>query len=341
MSDIRPEYEALWPRKQRWLRPARRWLQYWLARAAIALADRLPLPALQALGRGLGRFACRVLDSERAVCEHQLRAALPALGEAERTRLIRACFENMGMTAVEVLALPRLRREAERWLTIEGEDVLRAAHGRGRGVIVVTCHSANWELLNLVFNGMRIPVLGIARPLNNPRLNELLLKARESPYVEIMQRGTKDSPRQFLTALKQGKALVLLIDQDLDVQSVYVDFFGVPARTPRVAASLALRLDVPVVTGFDRRLPDGRHVMRFEEIPVTEALRTDPEPERALTQVLSAAIEAHVRAWPEQWAWNHRRWLHPPQESPAGSAAGAAGGAPRTVRSPVPNTPRT
>jgi KDO2-lipid IV(A) lauroyltransferase len=197
-------------------------------------------------------------------------------------------------------------------------------------------------LLNLVFNGMQIPVLGIARPLNNPRLNELLLKARQSPYVEIMQRGTRDSPRQFLTALKQGKALVMLIDQDLDVQSVYVDFFGVPARTPRVAASLALRLEVPIVTGFDRRLPDGRHVMRFQEVSIPAAVRQDPEPDRALTQVLSAAIEAHVRAWPEQWAWNHRRWLHPPQDSPAGSASHPASGAQQSsVSPPQSKAPRT
>ncbi len=329
MSDIRPEYEALWPRKTRWLRPVRRRLQVWLARGAMALADRIPVPALQALGRSLGRLAYRFARTERAVCEHQLRKALPDLDAAGLDRLVRACFENLGMTAVEVLALPRLRREALRWLTMEGAEVLRAAHARGKGVIVVTCHSANWELLNLVFNELRIPVLGVARPLSNPRLNDLLLRARHSPYVEIMQRGTKNSPRQLLAALKRGKALVLHIDQDLDVQSVHVDFFGVPARTPRVAASLALRLDVPLVTGFDRRLPDGRHVMRFEAVPIPAALRASPDPERELTQLLSLAIESHVRAWPEQWAWNHRRWLHPPepestaQATPSGGSAAA------------------
>jgi len=326
MSDIRPEYEALWPRKKRWLRPLRRWLQYWLARGALALADRIPVRALQALGRGLGRLAYRFARTDRAVCEHQLRKALPELSEAERNRIVRACFENLGMTAVEVLALPRLRREAPRWLTMEGAEVLRAAHSGGKGVIVVTCHSANWELLNLVFNELRIPVLGVARPLVNPRLNSLLIRARESPYVEIMQRGTKDSPRQFLAALKRGKALVVLIDQDLDVQSVHVDFFGVPARTPRVAASLALRLDVPLVTGFDRRLSDGRHVMRFEAVSIPAALRSSADPELELTRLLSQAIEAHVRAWPEQWAWNHRRWLRPPK--PEGRVEAAPEGGP-------------
>jgi KDO2-lipid IV(A) lauroyltransferase len=184
-------------------------------------------------------------------------------------------------------------------------------------VILVTCHSGNWELLNLACNELRIPALGVARSLANPRLNDLVLKARRSPYIEIMQRGTKDSPRQILSALKQGKALIVHIDQDLDVQSVHVDFFGVPAQTPRVAARLALRSETPIVTAFDRRLPDGRHVMRFEEVPVSAALRSASEPEVELTQVLTREIERHVRLTPEQWAWHHRRWLHPPPQAGA------------------------
>lgn len=313
MSEIRPEYERLWPRKSRRLRPVRRWLQYWVARGALALAGRLSVPVLQKLGRQLGLLAYRFGKTDRAVCEHQLRQALPELSEAERARIVRECFAHMGTAAIEMLALPRMRQEGERWVSLEHEEVLQEAFAQGKGLILVTCHSGNWELLNIVVNRLRIPTLGVAKPLHNRRLNDLLLEARRSPFVEMMQRGSKDSPRQLLAALKHGKALVLLIDQDIDVQSVYVDFFGVPARTPRVAASLALRMNVPVVTAFDRRLPDGTHTMRFEAVPVSDAIRSDVNPERALTQAITAKIEAHVRAWPEQWAWNHRRWLHPPQ----------------------------
>jgi KDO2-lipid IV(A) lauroyltransferase len=312
MSDIRPEYESLWPRKSRRLRPLRRWLQYWLARGAMAGADLLPVLALQALGRGLGWIAGRVLTEERAVCEHQLRQAFPEMDARKRVGLANACFRNMGMTAMEVMALRRFQRESERWISFDGEQAFIAAHARGRGVMLVTSHSGNWELFNVAFNRLRIPALAIVRSLTNTRLNSLLLQARQSPFTEFMQRGSKDSPRQFLRALKQGKALIMAIDQDIDAQSVYVDFFGVPARTPRVAASLALRLGAPIVTGFDRRLPDGRHVLTFREIPVPEAVRSSSDPDRALTQILSDAIEAHVRAYPDQWAWNHRRWLHPP-----------------------------
>lgn len=320
MSDIRPEYETLWPKKSRWLRPVRRWLQYWLARGALALANRLSLSTLQRIGRTLGLLVYRFGQTERAVCEHQLAKALPELSAVERAHIAHDCFANLGTTAMEALALPRLGRDPGPWLVLENESVLRDAFARGKGLILVTCHSGNWELLNIVVNLLQIPSLAIAKPLSNPRLNELLLAARRSPYMEVMQRGTKDSPRQFLTALKQGKAVILLIDQDIDAQSVYVDFFGVPARTPRVAASLALRLNVPVITGFDRRLSDGRHIVRFAEVPVTEAIRSGENPDRAFTQAITATIEAHVRAWPAQWAWNHRRWLHPPEEEATSAA---------------------
>jgi KDO2-lipid IV(A) lauroyltransferase len=322
MREIRPEYQALWPRKWRWLRPLRRLLQYWLARGALALAGRLPLPALQRLGRVLGSLVYRFGKTDRAVCEHQLGQAFPERSAEERAAIARACFAHLGMTAMEMLSLPRLSLEPEPWLTLERAAVLQEASARGRGVILVTCHSGNWELLNTAVNRLKIPSLAVARPLNNPRLNALVLDARRSTYLEVMQRGSKDSPRQLLKALKQGKALILLIDQDLDAQNVYVDFFGVAARTPRVAASLALRMNVPIVTAFDRRLPDGTHVMRFGEVPVTEAIRAAADADRALTQAITAEIEAHVRAWPEQWAWNHRRWLHPPEEDPAPAAGG-------------------
>jgi len=174
------------------------------------------------------------------VCEHQLRQALPELSDGERAHIARECFANMGTGAMEVLSLPRLSREGERWVVLEHEEVLREAHAQGKGLILVTCHSGNWELMNIVVNRLRIFNLGIARPLQNARLNELLLEARRSPYLEIMQRGAKNAPRQLLAALKDRKALFYPIDLDTDTQSVFADFFGVPARTPRVAASLAL-----------------------------------------------------------------------------------------------------
>ena len=314
MPTTRTDYQDLQRRKAPWLRPLRRAAQVGLARACLALARLMPMPALQALGRGLGLLGMVVAPGERRVADYQLALALPQIPAAQRRRLIRRCFQHLGMTAVEFLAMPRIRRKGEEWLRLEGAEHLVAAHARGQGVVLVTAHVGNWELLSAAHDRLRIPMLAVARPLTSPALNRIILELRRSPYSEIVERGTPAASRKLLAGLKSGRVLIVLIDQDIEAQSVWVKFFGMPAKTPRVAASLALRLGTAVVTGFDERLPDGRHCIHFQEVPVPEVLRQDPDGERLLTQALSDRIEAHVRAHPEQWAWNHRRWLHAPEQ---------------------------
>lgn len=312
MDAINPHYKPLEPRKWRRGRAARRLIQYGLARGVMWLTGLLPLPTAQRLGRCIGRIGYRLERTERAVCEYQIGVAMPHLAPGERDALVRRCFEHLGATAVEVLAMPRLRRESARWLEIVGAEALRSAHALGRGVILVTAHCGNWELLPLAADRLRIPMTAVVRPLHNPRLNTLLLRQRTTEFMEIAQRGTTSSPRLLLQALKRGRVLIVAIDQDIDAQSVYADFLGRPARTPRVAASLALKLDAPLVTGFDERLADGSHRLTFEAVPMPPTVHGAADPEQALTQVLNDRISAHIRRVPEQWGWNHRRWLHQP-----------------------------
>ena len=74
-----------------------------------------------------------------------------------------------------------------------------------------------------------------------------------------------------------------------------------------------------VLQRMNDRNPDGFRRIRAR---LLSALDESADPDRALTQAITGEIEAHVRAWPEQWAWNHRRWLHPPQEAAVPPAPG-------------------
>jgi len=313
-----PAYRPLEQRKSQRTRAFRRAVQYWVARAVIGLTAPLPVRTMQALGRLAGRLGMALNSKERAVCDYQLGLVLPRLSPGERARLTRRCFEHLGMTLFEVLALPRIRRQGARWIRFEGEEVLRTAHGQGRGVLLVTGHYGNWELYAVAAGLLQIPMTAIARPLHNARLNALLAARRRSEFLEVAERGTQSSARLLLQALKRGRALIVAIDQDIDAQSVYADFLGRPARTPRVAASLALKLGVPLVTGFDRRNADGTHTFAFAPVPIGEAVRAAPDPELALTQELNDRIGAHILREPEQWGWNHRRWLHQQTAPPGG-----------------------
>ncbi len=310
-----PQYARFSALKFRPLQGLRRVLQFRLVWLFHVLASRLPLRVSQRMGRWTAWLIHPFIRRDRAICAYQLELAFPELDDAARKRLARRVFANLGMTLWETLAMSRIRAQAERWLHLENEDLLRAAYAKGRGVILINGHMANWELICVALEHMRLPSQVVGRSIANLRLNDLIVRNRESQHVRVVQRGSRESSRQLLTGLKQGDVLMVVIDHDVDVPGVFVDFFGIPANTPRVAAALALRHGVPVVSGFGRRRPDGSHTIRYELIPPPQNLSDGPQGVREYTQVFSDAMEAHIRACPEQWTWNHRRWKRRPEET--------------------------
>src|SRR5512140_2411891 len=101
--------------------------------------------------------------------------------------------------------------------------------------------------------GAAHPSATIARAGNDPRLTEALGRARAKGNVETLWREDPGTARAMIRCFKQGKLLGLLIDQDTNVQSLFVPFFGRAASTPRGAADLAIRFRTPVVVGWCRR----------------------------------------------------------------------------------------
>jgi KDO2-lipid IV(A) lauroyltransferase len=320
-----PEYSHFARLKFKPFQALRRELQYWVVWAFFVVATRLPVAASQRIGRWLGSLLFPLVRRDRAICEYQLELVFPELDAKARRELAVRSFRNLGMTLMETLAIPRIRREAERWVQLEGVESIRAAYEEGRGVILITGHMANWELLAVAFEQMKIPAQAVARSIVNPRLNELVTRHRQSDYLQVVQRGSRQSPRQLLTCLKQGQVLLVVIDHDTNVSGVFVDFFGRPANTPRVAAGLALRMGVPVVSAFGRRREDGSHLFHFQRIRVPKGLGDDTDGIRRLTQLFSDAMESHIRECPEQWTWNHRRWKRRPDSGPRPEEAAREG----------------
>ncbi|MCH7476626.1 MAG: lysophospholipid acyltransferase family protein [SAR324 cluster bacterium] len=317
---IDPEYGRFRVWRFKGLPAVRHAVQYAVLWPILASANLLPIRVLQHLGSGLGFLLYYLARRDRRISLYQLALVFPELEPAQRKRLARRSFQSMGITLLEALAIHRIRRQTARWLRIEGEAELREAYAKGRGVVLITCHVANWEMLTVAFPHLKIRAQAMGARIANPWVNDLVIRYRQSEYVKAFQRGSAGSPRQLLQCLRNGEALFLVIDHDIPTNGVFVNFFGIPAHTPRVAAALALRHGVPVVTGFDRRLPDGTHLLRFEPIPTPDSPPKDDGAIRQLTQVYTDAIEAHIRANPEQWTWNHRRWKRRPPESSQGSA---------------------
>lgn len=281
--------------------------RYTLIRIAIAILSRGPVRWASALGAAFGGWAFAVARSERRKALASLARAFPDKSERERHELARACFRHLGRCVFELVCIEQLDREVEAWVRWPPEDraVLEAAIARKKGVVFVSGHCGSWELLARRVALAGYPCQTIAKETTDPRTTALIERFRDSSKLKSIWRGRSGAAKAMLRALKAGEILGLLIDQDTDVQSVWVPFFGMPAKTPRAAADLALRTGAAVVMGFCRREADGRYRLAMRELP---AAGLDAV---ALTAEMTAQIEAAIRAAPEQWVWMHPRWKSP------------------------------
>lgn len=292
---------------------AKRYLVYLLARGLTSLVFSLPTAWAVGLGALVGRLAgalARPLRN-RACAQLEARLGVPA-GEARR--LASEVFANVGRVGAEIVLLPRLVRRIEAYVELPAADraVLEAALAEGKGALVVTAHLGNWELLAQRLAATGHEAVTLARKSPNPYIGAWLIDRRAAGGLKTLNRGGGDAIRGMLSALRGGAMLGVLIDQDTAVDSVHVPFFGRPAATPSAAAGLVLRREIPTLAVFIRRTARG-HTLSVTRVPMPPE---GPRPERirALTEDLTAHIEAAVRQSPAEWVWFHARWKTPPPE---------------------------
>ncbi len=304
--------------ERRPLKRLKRFLRYGLVRALVFLVSLLPVRAALGLGAAAGRLGFRFAGRERRKALEGLAVAFPERSEAERTLLARQTFEHLGACAAEICCLPSIDPRIEQWVELPEADkaLLDAALAPGKGVIFVSGHVGNFELLARRIAMGGYPCQTIAREASDPRTTAFIEKMRAAGRLKTIWRGKDGAARDMIRALRKGEILGLLIDQDTRVQGVFVDFFGRKAFTPRAAADLALRTGAAVVCGFISRHPDGRHRISLETVPAPQS--GDREADVLdLTQALTLAIEAAIRRQPHAWVWMHPRWKTRPDPQKA------------------------
>lgn len=284
-------------------------LLYLLALLGVRFFRVLPLSLGIRLGGWLGSASYYVLTRERnRALEHLSIAFSDEMSLSERRRVARHCFRNLGKNAVELVNFSRIKKDLDRRVTLEGRAFLDETLAKGKGLIWITGHLGNWELMAcyMAHKGYRFRV--IAREVYEPRLNRLLLGFRGEAAVRVILRDSPSAGREMLKALKAGEVIGMLIDQDTQVKGVMADFFGRKANTPSGVALLARRRSIPVLAGFIHRVSDERH--RIVIHPPIDIVETDDLDRDILvnTERFNKVLEQHIREDPEGWVWMHRRW---------------------------------
>jgi|GEM_PF-374360 len=293
----------------------KRLLRYGLLRLSQWALATLPLRWASALGAGLGWLASFLLFGEFKKALASLAVAFPENTPAQNRRLARACFTHLGRTACELACIRQIDANLEAWVEWppEARQLLEEARQEGRGVIFVSGHVGNWELLARRVAMAGIPCASIAKATTDLRTTRWIEQFRAQGKLVSIWRESPSASRQMLQTLRNNGVLGLLIDQDTRVQSLFVPFFGKLAKTPRAAADLALLSQAPLVVGFCQRMPSGRYRLSMRRIPAPTQRSYAAALE--LTASLSQEIETAIRQTPEQWVWMHQRWKTPPPEA--------------------------
>jgi len=281
----------------------------------LTIAGKLPQRTLYSLAGVLGALWHRVDSDHRSVALRNLELAYgDELDAADRIRICKEVFEHLTRVVLELPYLPRLTRDnPDRFIEFSGVEHLEAARAKGKGVLIMTSHFGNWELMSLAFSIKYFPVNAVVRPLDSPFLNTLVNRLRSRGGNVLIPK--KGSVRQILRLLRNGQIITLLVDQNVDwYDGVFVPFFNEIACTNKALAVLALRTHAPVVPVHNVRMEDGRYAVIFEpEVPIIRTGDTTRDIEEN-TARFNRIIEGVVRLHPEQWLWLHKRWKTRPYQ---------------------------
>jgi KDO2-lipid IV(A) lauroyltransferase len=230
-------------------------------------------------------------------------------GDAHIRKMAREVFLNLARNAVDAIRLRKYDPQTmDRLVRAEGLEKIDEVLKKGKGLILLTGHMGNWELLAAYMTFKGYPLHVIAAPLYDSRLDKLLVENRRHFGAQVIARGPS-ATRKILQALRKNEIIGILIDQDSKTyEGVFVDFMGKEAVTPAGPVFLATKTNTPLIPFAIHIEKDYRHVVEVgDEIKLE--ITGDPEKDVAVNaQRCSKAVENLILRHPTQWIWVHNRW---------------------------------
>ena len=292
----------------------RAWTECAAFAAPWALLRGLPLERAVRAGAAIGTVAHAFDLYNRSIARRNLELAFANLTIEQRSAILRETYRNFGRMAAEWVHFPELgRSNIEHYVSYAGrehwDDAIERSHGRG--ILVLTGHFGNFELLSVAHSiyGNRIAI--VQRPNRNPVLDyAIAARRRRFGNLTVPRKG---AAREVMRLLRENWMIAIPLDLDTR-HGAFVDFFGTPAATNPALARIAMATEAPVLPAFMVRQGEtSRHqitILPVIDIPISSK-RSDYIHE--YTQAFTSVIESMIRRYPDHWNWIHRRWKTRPQ----------------------------
>jgi KDO2-lipid IV(A) lauroyltransferase len=289
---MRTRKEGLWKRLQ--------WRLEWLAHSIVeGIAALIPGSLVFRLGEILGDLAWRIMPRRRKTVMRNLRIAFAGSKTREELeKLVRETFRRTGGNLISVTHTASLSRSRlAKAVELKGTEHLSAALAAGRGVVVIIPHMGNWEVLSRlhIFLPEKPRAGAFYRPLNNPLMNERILKRRGADGTRLFSK--RDSFLPMAKFLRENTVMGILADQRVGKQGELGPFFGRLTRCSPLPSLLARRAKCPMVALSMVTVRPGKWEARF--VPVKLPYTTENS---------MIALEQAMRVSPTDAFWFHERW---------------------------------
>lgn len=272
----------------------------------------LPLPVAHALGATLGWLFLVIPNKRRRTAEINLQLCFPEMSRGARQRLLRRNLLELGKSFTEIGALWTRSGKGMRRLVrrVSGDDKLKKAMHRGKGVLLAMPHLGAWEMVNL-YGSMHYPLTTLYRAPPMSQMGMLMRQARERFGARLVS-ADNTGIRALYKALARGEMVAILPDQVPSARSgsVFAPFFGIPASTMVLLSRLAIKTGAPVVFAYAERLPHGRgYHLHFHSAP--PAINHGSIDSSAAE--VNTMVEKCARELPEQYQWVYKRFRVRPE----------------------------
>ena len=282
-----------------------------LLRLFSARLTALPHERLMKVGARWGWLLGSLIRFRRKLVLEALASAFADKTKSELAGMADAMYRYMGMNLVESMRMDSIDSAfVERYVDAAEAERFLDVYRQNRGVIALTAHLGNFDLLCLASGIVGIPLTIISKELRPQALNEYWTAARTRFGLKILP--NRNSARACLRVLRDRGVLGFVLDQNMKRhEGIFVEFFGRQACTSPGLAVLSSQAGAPVVPIFIVRTTGGSHRVIVLD-PIEPPPDRKPDTILEATQRYTSIIEEMVRQYPEQWFWIHRRWKTQP-----------------------------
>jgi KDO2-lipid IV(A) lauroyltransferase len=291
------------------------WLLYVALRIVLVFIYLFDIETNLRTARFLGRLLWKYYHRGRNRALDNLRASFPDKDTQWIEQIGRRSFEHIVMLVMDVLYTPRLVKKYNwrNYSRYKNAERVKWLMQGGDGVLMVTSHYGNFEIVGYLLGLFGFDIYSVARPLDNKYINKYLLGVREQRGQKIIdKKGAADIMGRIVS---HGGTICFIADQDAGKKGLFVDFFGRKASTYKSIGLLAIQHNLPICVGLSRRIGDRF----FFEIEVTRLIMPQEwadkdDPLEWVTAEYTREIEQYIRRDPSQYWWLHRRWKTRPKE---------------------------